>query len=191
MKRSNRTKQDLAASLKLLVRTTSLPDISVQDIVDSSGISRHTFYYHFIDKQDLVQWVFRSEVIEPMEKEAEGFLNKLVDIMQRMQKEPFFYSRALEVSGQNSFSEYFFEAMLQISSSCLEEFAQSRDALLSKKTQDFFSRCMTYAVVGMIREWIKAGMREAPASVMAPLFGNIERLAMFAIEVGQSAAEEE
>ena len=85
------------------MRTSSLPDISVQDIVDSSAISRHTFYYHFIDKQDLVQWVFRSEVIEPMEKEAEGFLNKLIDIMQRMQKEPFFYTRAFEVNGQNNF----------------------------------------------------------------------------------------
>ena len=190
MKRSNRTKQDLASSLKLLMRTSSLPDISVQDIVDSSAISRHTFYYHFIDKQDLVQWVFRSEVIEPMEKEAEGFLNKLIDIMQRMQKEPFFYTRAFEVNGQNSFSEYFFEAMLQISSSSLEEFAQSRDYLLTKKTEDFFSRCITYAVVGMIREWIKAGMKEDPASVMAPFFGSIERFAMIAIEADQETEED-
>ena len=125
-----------------------------------------------------------------MEKEAEGFLNKLIDIMQRMQKEPFFYTRAFEVNGQNSFSEYFFEAMLQISSSSLEEFAQSRDYLLTKKTEDFFSRCITYAVVGMIREWIKAGLKEDPASVMAPFFGSIERFAMIAIEADQETEED-
>ena len=90
------------------MRTSCLSDISVQDIVDSSGISRHTFYYHFIDKQDLVQWVFRSEVVEPMEKETEHYFEKLIGVMERMQKEPAFYARALEVNGQNSFSEYFF-----------------------------------------------------------------------------------
>ena len=185
MKRSNRTKQDLASSLKLLMRTSCLSDISVQDLVDSSGISRHTFYYHFIDKQDLVQWVFRSEVVEPMEKESENYLEKLMGVMERMQKEPAFYTRALEVGGQNSFSEYFHDTMLHMAESSLREFAQVQGCELPEQRCDFAARFVTYAVVGIIKEWIKAGLKEDPHQVMEPLFGSTERLALLVLEQPQ------
>ena len=185
MKRSNRTKQDLASSLKLLMRTSCLSDISVQYIVDSSGISRHTFYYHFIDKQDLVQWVFRSEVVEPMEKETEHYFEKLIGVMERMQKEPAFYARALEVNGQNSFSEYFFDTLLHMAESSLREFAQSRSRDLPEERCAFAARFVTYAVVGIIKEWVKTGMKEEPQQVMGMLLGLSEGLAELVFEQPQ------
>ncbi len=39
-----------------LVSDSSLEDISVKAICEEAGISRSTFYYHFDDKFDIVQW---------------------------------------------------------------------------------------------------------------------------------------
>ena len=59
MPRSNQTKQLLAQSLQELMATTPLEKISVNDIVDHANVGRNTFYYHFEDKYDLVNWYFQ------------------------------------------------------------------------------------------------------------------------------------
>ena len=53
----NRTKQALEASLKKLLLEKPLDRITIQDLAADSGISRMTFYYHFQDIYDLVEWV--------------------------------------------------------------------------------------------------------------------------------------
>ena len=51
------TKRALEASLKQLLLTKPLDKITVTDICEDCGISRMTFYYHFKDIYDLVEWV--------------------------------------------------------------------------------------------------------------------------------------
>lgn len=64
MPRSNQTKHLLAESLQELMVTTPLEKISVNDIVDHAGVGRNTFYYHFEDKYDLVNWYFQSGITQ-------------------------------------------------------------------------------------------------------------------------------
>ena len=53
-RRSRRTRQLLGAALAELMREKRYDDITVQDILDRSGIGRSTFYAHYTDKEDLV-----------------------------------------------------------------------------------------------------------------------------------------
>ena len=57
------TKQALANSLKELMNTQGFSKISVKDIVEKCGMNRKSFYYHFKDKYDLVNWIFYTELI--------------------------------------------------------------------------------------------------------------------------------
>ena len=54
---SNITKKALEASLKKLMMKKPLDKITIRDITDDCGISRMTFYYHFQDIYDLIEWV--------------------------------------------------------------------------------------------------------------------------------------
>lgn len=36
--------------------------IAVSDIVAASGKNRKTFYYHFVDKNHLIAWIFRCDL---------------------------------------------------------------------------------------------------------------------------------
>ena len=49
------TKKAIADSLKELTREKTFDKISVKDISEKCGINRQTFYYHFIDKFDLLE----------------------------------------------------------------------------------------------------------------------------------------
>ena len=50
------TKRALEASLKNLLLQKPLNKITINDIADDCGINRMTFYYHFKDIYDLVEW---------------------------------------------------------------------------------------------------------------------------------------
>ena len=55
----------LAESLKKLTEKKAFAKITVKDITDAADLSRPTFYNHFQDKYQLLEWIFVSEVIEP------------------------------------------------------------------------------------------------------------------------------
>ena len=53
---SHSTKADLEASLKKLLLIKPFDKITISDLATDCGISRMTFYYHFKDIYDLVEW---------------------------------------------------------------------------------------------------------------------------------------
>lgn len=58
-----KTSKDLLAdALKELMQTRELKDISVEAILELSGVSRATFYKHFVDKRELAEHVFLKEL---------------------------------------------------------------------------------------------------------------------------------
>ena len=95
MPRSNQTKRLLAQSLMDLMKTTPLEKISVNDIVDHAGVGRNTFYYHFEDKYDLVNWYFQSGVTQFLvERSAYASWNALLEAVEDyLLENKVFYSR--------------------------------------------------------------------------------------------------
>ena len=56
------TKRALEASLKKLLLERPLDKITVTDIAEDCGINRMTFYYHFKDIVDVVEWAAQQGV---------------------------------------------------------------------------------------------------------------------------------
>ena len=72
---SQTTKRALEASLKHLLAKKPLDKITINDIAEDCGISRMTFYYHFKDIYDLIEW----SCIEEASRVIEG--NKTYDFL--------------------------------------------------------------------------------------------------------------
>ena len=116
---SNITKLALSNALKELLEEQAFEKISVADICDRCGMNRKSFYYHFRDKYDLVNWIFDTEFVELNQeyyldtrilshsfddrwKNIEVFCNYFYENRN-------FYRRVLKVDGQNSFASHFRE----------------------------------------------------------------------------------
>ena len=56
-------KNIIASALLELCETKSLEALTVKQILEKSGVSRQTFYNHFIDKNDLIQYVYKEKII--------------------------------------------------------------------------------------------------------------------------------
>ncbi|MCI8935140.1 MAG: TetR family transcriptional regulator, partial [Clostridiaceae bacterium] len=58
---SNLTKRQLSVSLQKLLVQNQLDKITIQDLVNEAQVSRKTFYYHFQDIYDLLEWTLVDE----------------------------------------------------------------------------------------------------------------------------------
>ena len=116
---SNITKLALSNALKELLEELSFEKISVSDICERCHMNRKSFYYHFKDKHDLVNWIFDTEFVEVNQTNAmyaqnESFAfddrwKNIEIICDYFYENRSFYRRVLKVDGQNSFVSHFRE----------------------------------------------------------------------------------
>lgn len=135
MPRSNQTKQLLAQSLQELMATTPLEKISVNDIVDHANVGRNTFYYHFEDKYDLVNWYFQSGITRFLvELSAYSSWNALLAALETYFLEnKVFYCNALAYNGQNSLQQYMFDYLRSIFEQNVRELTPDASAEETRK----------------------------------------------------------
>ena len=127
---SNITKRALAAALKELMETKPFSKISVSDICEACDMNRKSFYYHFQDKYDLVNWIYYTECVAALRKKGyHASWDLLEDLCAYFYENSSFYRKTLSVDGQNSFSEYFRDIIVTIISSDMEEIFGKDDAL--------------------------------------------------------------
>ena len=174
---SNLTKHALAQAMKDLMRTEPFSKISVGDICQICHMSRKSFYYHFRDKYDLVNWIFDSEFLQTLRPEdyRSGWA-LLADLCAYFYREQEFYRGALQITGQNSFREYFSQAIAPI----MAFFAQ--DIFEGVEHKDFYVTFFSDAILISIIRWLTEGAQFPPEEYLGQLRHILVRLARHTIE---------
>ncbi|MDL2253477.1 TetR/AcrR family transcriptional regulator [Ruminococcaceae bacterium OttesenSCG-928-I18] len=152
------TKRVIADAMKQLMEQKPLAKISVGDIVEVCGINRNSFYYHFRDKYDLVNWISYTEITQDLNREdtLEGPVWNIVKgICIFLGDNKTFYQNALSVKGQNSFEEYFY--------SLLKTFVKTRtkNTFANETDRDFFATFYADAIVAAICRWLTSDTEQS------------------------------
>ena len=156
---SNITKKALAESLKEIMKTVPFDKITVAQICDGCDMNRKSFYYHFKDKYDLVNWIFDTEFIkvasERSSKETyEERIGLIANICNYFYDNREFYQKALLIKGQNSFSDHFCEYIQPLVKNrilfLMQEFVSIDEAKVDEFTVDF----LTDAILCAIERWL-------------------------------------
>ena len=156
------TKQALAASIKELMEHKPLAKISVGDITSRCGVNRQTFYYHFKDKYELVNWIYYTETVQYMSSLSSGsdWTRGLEGLCHYMQANRKFYINALNTPGQNSFQEYLTQFIFGLVHALAEELLEGRP--VPNEDLDFVAWFYSFALVGLVMRWAQHGMQEDP-----------------------------
>ena len=170
---ANITKSALAASMKRLMKEKVFSKISVVDICDGCGMNRKSFYYHFKDKYDLVNWIFYTDFIALVSTHAhEDGWSLMTSICNLFYQDQDFYRGALHIEGQNSFREYFQESMSPIAAYFLQSGDEDDD-----EVEDFAIKLFCNAYLTTITEWLEQGCQFEPAEFVDNMKQLILRLA--------------
>ena len=105
---SNITKRTLASALKELMESTPFTKITVSDICAKCNMNRKSFYYHFKDKFDLVNWIFDVEYLSHIQLGVDliGW-DSVLHLCDYFYKNKDFYRKVMKVEDQNSFANHF------------------------------------------------------------------------------------
>ena len=85
-------KRKYADALEELLKTRSYDKISVNDICNKVGAYRPNFYYHFKNKDDLINWIFMQDY-DTREYMDRGEVYRHTVFLSRLQKHASFTSR--------------------------------------------------------------------------------------------------
>ena len=161
------TKQAMYHALKKLITTKSINKITIKDITDTCGLNRQTFYYHFKDIYDLLEWSFQEEfrfidsyLQKPEYTWEEIFAGSVKYISQNK------YICQCIVCGLArdqlilSLHNSIYEIVRKI---ILHSLPQNQ---IPEKYLDFTARFYTYALSNYLFDWVKNGMLESPEEVI-------------------------
>ena len=160
------TKQALASSLKHLLLQKPLNKITIHDIAEDCGISRMTFYYHFKDIYDLVEWACVEDAARALDGKKtydtwqEGFLNIFHAVKQN---KPFVLNVYRSVSRERV-EQYLNPLVHSLILSVVEE--KSSGMTISEADKKFIAKFYEYAFIGVMLEWIDNGMKEDTAVIV-------------------------
>ncbi|MBQ8403821.1 MAG: TetR/AcrR family transcriptional regulator C-terminal domain-containing protein, partial [Clostridia bacterium] len=80
------------------------------NICELCNMSRKSFYYHFKDKEDLVNWIFDTELVAVAQREpGSASWESVANVVEYFYENRAFYRKVLRIEGQNSFSDHFRE----------------------------------------------------------------------------------
>ena len=110
MDKVERTKQLLANTLRSMSREMPLKKISVQKLVERCQLNRGTFYYHFRDISDLINWIYHTEITLPiyhyLRSYTEGELDSSEQVLRLLYANKDFFMQAIQMEGQNNLRDY-------------------------------------------------------------------------------------
>ncbi|MBU5626917.1 TetR/AcrR family transcriptional regulator C-terminal domain-containing protein [Oscillibacter sp. MSJ-2] len=155
------TKRALADSMKKLLAKSPLDKITVKDLVEDCGVNRQTFYYHFHDVYDLVEWIFREELAEIAREEIN--YSSWSEVLYRL-ADHLTQNRALILNVYNSVSHgevtrYVNKAMRPYVAAVVEE--QAEGVKVSLENREFVTDLCTRGAAGLMCNWIETGMRRS------------------------------
>lgn len=163
---SQTTKKALAASLKKLLSEKPLDKITVIDIVEDCEVNRQTFYYHFKDIYDLVEWIYTSEATKVLDGKKtyatwqQGFLK----IFEYVYENRTFVKNTYNSINRDHLQRYLYNETYNLLIGVIEE--KATDMTVRDDDKAFIANFYKYAFVGLMLEWISTGMKEKPAAII-------------------------
>ena len=165
------TKRALEQSLKNLLQQKPLSKITISDIADDCGISRMTFYYHFKDIYDLVEWACAEDAARALQnkKTYDTWQQGFVQIFHAVRENKVFVMNVYRCVNREQVEKYLVPLTDQLIMGVITE--RAAGMTVREADQQFIAQVYSYAFVGIMLDWIRDDMRADPEEL-------VNRLAM-------------
>ena len=151
------TKELLADCFHTLMLTTPFDRITIKMITNEAGLIRPTFYKHFQDKYEVLEWIFKVDVTDSVDLLIENGMemDAVVMFCRCLEKDRKFYRRAYQMeTGPNSFDQilmrYVYGTFLKLADRFTYQAENPPEFLTKERIVTYY----TNGLVNMVRDWI-------------------------------------
>lgn len=160
------TKRALEQSLKNLLLKKPLTKITVSDIAADCGINRMTFYYHFKDIYDLVEWACLEDAKRALDekKTCDTWQQGLLQIFEAVQQNKPFILNVYRCVHREQVEKYLQPLVDHLLLDIIQE--KSDGMTVRDEDKQFIAQIYSYIFIGLMLDWIKEDMRENPQNIV-------------------------
>ena len=87
------TKKKIADCVRQLMKRKEISKITIGDIMEATGMSRQSFYYHFKDIYDVLEWIGCNDFKDQLQGQYDSMEKWACDLMEVLQRERSFYEK--------------------------------------------------------------------------------------------------
>ncbi len=163
------TKRALEASLKNMLLKKPLDKITINDIAEDCGISRMTFYYHFKDIYDLVEWSCAEDAAKALagNKTYDTWQQGLLQIFEAVKENKPFIMNVYRSVSREQVEIYLYKVTYDLLLNVVNEEAAGMP--VREEDKAFVANFYKYAFVGLMLDWIRGDMQEDPNEIVKRL----------------------
>ncbi len=160
MPNANTTKLALESSLKKLMQSKKIDKITISDLTSDCGISRMSFYYHFKDIYELVEWICIEDGKRALQgkKTYETWQEGIYQIFEAVMENKAFIINVYHCIGREKIETYLYKLTYDLIVNVVEEKALKTPLLPGDKA--FIAEFYKFGFVGVMLDWISHGMKE-------------------------------
>ncbi len=155
---ANGTKEALASALRQMMTVKPIDKVTVKDIVEICGVNRQTFYYHFNDVDDLLEWMFEqdSDKVFPREVVREHWLDDMMTYIDYLVSNTAFTLNVYNSSSRRYMLGYLRKRM----EFCIRRYAElvSEGISIDRQDFEFIVAFYTTCTTGFISQWMDSDM---------------------------------
>lgn len=163
------TKRALEQSLKNLLLKKPLTKITINDIADDCGINRMTFYYHFKDIYDLVEWSCLEDAKKALDekKTHDTWQEGLLNIFEAVLANKPFIMNVYRCVDREQVEKYLKPLTDNLIMGVIDE--QAAQIPVREEDKEFIARVYSYVFIGIMLDWIKDDMKSEPRLIVDKL----------------------
>jgi len=160
------TKQVLADALVVMLNKKPVDKITVRDLVDECGLTRQTFYNHFADIYELVEWAALQAIKESLEEDSDydtwqqGFYKLMIAIKDNKSLVLHTYYS----NNRDILERYIYKVIYGYIIEVVERLAA--DMTVSENHKNFIAHFYSLAFIALIFEWVQDGMKVDPKEIV-------------------------
>lgn len=166
---SNITKAALGNSLKNILKNKPLDKVTISDITNDCGVNRMTFYYHFQDIYDLVEWVCVNDAEKALDGKQiyDNWQEGMLNILNLMLENKNFVLNVYHSVSREYLDKYVYRLTGALFLDVVTKLCEGKD--ISEEDKKFIAEFYRYAFVGIVFQWIDENMKEDPKKIIQKL----------------------
>lgn len=162
------TKILISNSFKKLLSKKPLNKITIKDIAYDCKLTRQTFYYHFQDIYELLDWTYKNELGHLLNESQNNSWEKVIKgILYFIRENKTMFTYTIQAVGREHFEQTIYPDLYEFSKNKINKLSTEID--IPENKINFLANLQTVTLTSLIIQWANNGMKENPDEIVKML----------------------
>ncbi|MBE5959143.1 MAG: TetR family transcriptional regulator [Lachnospiraceae bacterium] len=159
----------LADSFLELIMTNPINKITIKQITDNAGVIRTTFYNHFQDKYQLVEYIISEDLLKPIQPLIQNKMwsEAILLVLTTIENNKVVFSKIAKIEGQDSFEVMAERQLKDIIVDVMETNGNWNSPseyiwITPERIAKYYAKIVIY----IVKEWIEGGFEVSPQDIV-------------------------